>query len=533
MSEESTKWDKQWGILLTRCHGADVEAKAEFKSSLLDELKRKTAENHDAGADTDAAQDANWSKLLVHAYPPCHPDTEFRSQLLGKLKSKQMNEFGEAATATTEVAKTDEDEAIRSVLSKSYQPVAPRREFQTRLLVNLKERQRHTAVIRRKSRRRTFVMSTASSIAAAAMVIFVVWMVPHGDTMSRSESKGALKLSIPETAAMDYPVADSAPGFSSDVAFADTIVTDAQASGFSIVPASFSGYRVSDAFAGSALPQAAYARSEMEVFNGSEWQRLGKDDSAQLSPGMAFRSADDMGHMQFPDGSIVSISPDSLVNVTPAGLSVEEGFMLVSVPEQVKDSFRLHFPERDIAVAPGTDLAIMVAPASLYAEGGAPAPMVMVVDREDSPGGFALAKGKAGVGPLLAKQLYRLDNYVTAALPSRTMCDTECQDLSNMLTTKTWLNSRLMGSFAGYGGNSLGGGTVDSYTTLISPAGYSRKGDRWLADSYSGQETTKIKYLSDTYFGLANERRDLALALALGSNIVVDGGNDVFYEIVK
>jgi hypothetical protein len=267
----------------------------------------------------------------------------------------------------------------------------------------------------------------------------------------------------------------------------------------------------------------------VSVGRNGEWDSAGTGRSydVALEPGMQFRASEGMGHMEFPDGTLLSLSPDSDLEVTEDGLSVSRGFVLVAVPDSSDGRFRLHFPERDLAVEPGTELAVMVEDPALFAEGGAPAPMVMVVDRPGS-GGLALAKGSNGVGPLFASQLYRLDRYVTPELPGRTLCDAEYQDLENVFKMKTVRETLPMAAFAGgFSGNR----DLSYTTTVLSPAGFTRKGDTWVADTYRGEETVKVRYLSDAYFGLANARRDLARSLALGSDAILDAGDGVFYEI--
>lgn len=533
MIDESNKWDKQWNVLLTRCHGEEVKADAGFKSGLLDELKRKTAENLDSSQTTDESTDANWRRLLTKTYIPCHHDEQFKSVLLTQLQAKQREMAGPVTAEVTE------DTAIRTILSKSYQPVSPRREFQTRLLHNLKERQRNTAVVRRKSRRRTFIMSAASSIAAAAMVMFVAWIVPQGVqgrvTASSNPEMPNLNLPIPETAMIPaaVPAEEYAPQISRTFIPA-SFETPASFAPEERVQTRFASYSPTDAFSGPALPERVYAYHNMEMDSGKGWASMASTGDMAMLPGMSFRTKDSMGHMEFEDGSLISFSPDSILDTTDDGLTVKQGFMLVSVPDTATNPFRLHFSERDIAIEPGTDLAVMVESPEKYAEGGAPAPLVMVVDRQDSPGGFALAKGKGdiGIGPLLAKQLYRLDNYVTPNLPGRTMCDTECQDLDKMFKMETVRRADVpMTSLASGGFTGFQGSEANPYSVVISPAGFSKKGDRWLADSYKDQPTVKIQYLSNEYFGLANSRRDLALALALGGKVVIDSGDGTFYEI--
>ncbi len=521
MSDQSTKWDRQWSELLTRCHGEDVEADAGFKAGLLAKLHQKAAENRLSPPEALPDEDARWGRLMKAAYIPCHPEETFRNGLLADLKAKQR----EVAASGTPAA-ADEDTALRAILTQSYQPVTPRREFETRLLENLKERQRATSQTRIRTRRRTLFFSVASSAAAAAMVLFVVWLVPHSAAGMRaipahpeglpSGSEGDLRLAVPDAA-----VATAARALRADAP-----------SSFAVVPASYSSYRADDAFSGNPLPDHAVALQNIEMDSGEGWTRVADAGRVQLRPGDVFRADGGMGHLKFPDGSLVTVSPETVLRAAAGGLEVEQGFMLVSVPERSPDRFRLHFPERDIAVEPGTELAVMAAESDKFAEGGAPAPMVMVVNGENGRGGLALAKGKNGIGPLFASQLYRLDNYVTPDMPGRTLCDTECNDLNKLFKTETVRREGLpMALFAGgFGGADR---ELDKYSTVLTPAGFTKKGTRWVADSYTDEPTVKLRYLSDAYFGFANERRDLARALALGGEVVIDGGNGVFYEVVR
>ncbi|MCC8165026.1 MAG: hypothetical protein LIQ31_02465, partial [Planctomycetes bacterium] len=224
MREDSNQWDRQWSQLLTHAHGEDVVADAGFKSSLLQSLKEKVAAREaDATLDRTSTtdDDRHWRTLLSSTYIPCYPDSEFKDELLKKLKARQAMAFGsDVMSATTEVIEPStvtetvatahtadsiaddghEDEALRTILSKSYKPVDARREFQTRLLENLKERQRRTADTRSRARRLAFYLSSASGIVAAALVvIFVVWLSPTGQAMP--EQRGNLRLTIPAVVA--------------------------------------------------------------------------------------------------------------------------------------------------------------------------------------------------------------------------------------------------------------------------------------------------------------------------------------------
>lgn len=545
MSDDSINRDEQWSILLTRCHGPEVQADMKFKAGLLDELKRKTAQNLQPEPAMENVDDRHWQKLLSSAYVPCHADDLFKSRLLGQLKARQGEMRGAATTtaaAESAAEETGDDPILGTILKKSYQPVEPRPDFQTRLLENLKERQRNTTILRRKSRRRMFFLSAVSSVAAAAMVVFVVTLIPRGmpNSASPATQLGGVDLPIPEElyASKD---AEPAPEFSTIFASANDFSAGAEEDGVetAVLPAAYRGYRAGDAFAGDALPERVIALRDIEMNKSGDWVAMRTDGASPIETGMSFRSVGAMGHMRFEDGSLLSISPDSELVATREGLSLKQGFMLVSVPDETSDRFRLHFPERDIAIEPGTDIAVLVEPESKYADGGAPAPMLMVVDRKNSPGGLALAKGKNGIGPLFAKQLYRLDKYVTPALPGRTMCDTECEDLDKMFKMDLVLAHQPdRVTPASYGSAVSSGLPLHVYdrpaaksTVVFSPAGYSKKGDRWVADTYGNQPVVRIKYLSDEYFGFANARRDLALALALGGKVVIDAGDEEFYEI--
>ncbi|MCC8190832.1 MAG: hypothetical protein LIP77_09410 [Planctomycetes bacterium] len=511
MNEQSEKWDSQWCRLLTHCHGA-VEADQVFKSTLLVDLKRKVAENRDRAEAADAARrDAGWSRLLAHAYVPCDPSPDFKATLLQSLKQKQA-----LSTANPEAPDVTEP-VIQAILASSFQPVKPRQEFETRLLANLKERQRTNTGVRRRNRRRTLFMVAMTSMSAAAMAVFVLWSAPMTPDSSPPASLNVLDIAGISHQPQFVPVA------------AESISQD-----HAVMPAAFE-YRIADAFADAPLPRSVVGLKNIEADAGAGWQAMDADTITALMPGMLFRVARGSdGSLGFSDNTMLTMSSDALVEATPAGLHLRRGSALLSVPDTASRRFRLFFPERDIAVEPGTQLAMFVPSEDEFAAGGAPAPQVMVVEDGDTRGGLALARGKYGVGPLFARYLYNLDNYVTPDLPGRPMCETECEDLEKMFKAQTLQSERPMAAFAGGSVSPFGGARFErSFTTVYTPVGFVQQGDRWQAETYRGGPTVRIRYLSDEYFGLANGRRDLARGLALGGNVILDGGDGVFYEIFQ
>lgn len=519
MSEQSIERDGQWNKLLTCCYGEEVEADTTFKSNLLQKLKTRTAENRHSAETTDSAEDRNWSRLLQTAHEPCEPRAGFKSHLLGQLKARSTQLTGPVRTQA-------EEDVLKKVLTASYTPVEPRREFQTRLLENLKERQRNTTVLRRASRRRTLFLSAMSSMAAAAAVLFVVWAAPFSATTPASPLRPSASPVIDDNL-IEFA---SAPAPERNTSFA-AMVTDAAApAAAGLAFASFTPYRVEDTFNQKALPEAVLGRG-MEVNHGEGWHPMTEDTYGSIRPGMQFRPASSgskTAGLGFNDGSSILMCADSMIEATADGFTVKQGTMAVDVPESSANRFRLNFPERDIAVEPGTMLAVTMPAPDAYADGGSPAPLVRVAD-----GGMAVARGRNGSGILLANQVYRLYDYVTPEIPGRPLCEAECEDLERTLLLPngpSTNNGQSAGSnyalFASAGGSSFS-------TMPATPVGFIQKDSRWVAKDYRGQQTVKIKYLSDDYFGLASSRRDLAPALALGADVIIDGKDDIFYEIYK
>lgn len=520
--------DNQWNKLLTRCHGEEVRPNLIFKAKLLDELKRKTAENKEttSASETEPQSEAqseerNWSKLLTHAYVPCTPRPFFKDMLLSQMAAKQ-------AEIAVPAAEDEVDTVLKTMLSQ-YQPVVPRREFQTRLLGNLKERQRSTVIMRKASRRRTLFLSGLSSLAAAAVVLFVVWVMPTATQDSRPAPAGQ-NMAVAQTAPAPMPAAQTAPAaprsdrmLASATLPASAAIPAAATAGLAL--ASLSNYRVEDVFKHSPLPSTMRGVG-MEINRGDGWQDMDETMLANVTPGIMLRPKmqDGPSGLGFGDGSTIHMQPDSVIQTTPRGIAVKQGSLTVNVPANSDSRFYLHFPERDVAVEPGTMLAVAVPAPDLYADGGAPAPVVKVLD-----GGMAVAKGKGGSGVLLANQVYQLDNYITPDLPGRPLCSSECQELqSNFMQP---VNPMPMPQYSPTQLVSAGAVTDKRLTPIR--VGYTKKGTRWQSNSYNGQPTVKIPYLSDEYFALANSRRDLSLPLSLGSEVVFDGGDGNFYEIYK
>ncbi len=578
MSEQHSEWEKQWGELLSHAHGEEVEARPEFRAGLLAKLKAKTAENTvEAESNMADADAANWQKLLSATYPPCEPRSEFKSSLLTRLKQRQHEvaaftgfEAEEEAESTEDAnwrtlltatysegearsefksgllaelkqkqkgqapcpvcPEVTEEDAVRKLITTSYTPVQPRKEFETRLLVNLKQRQRDTHATRSTYRRRTIYLSGLSSMAAAAMVMFVVWIMPGGK-LEQPTGQGQILASGP----METVLTPA----EREVVMANTslVGNDSPVSSLSLLPAAAAvtaagSYRVAEAFASSSLPQTVRGIG-MQINDGDGWRSMDETMLARVEPGMQFRPDSNTARsgLGFSDGSTFLVFPDSLISATANGFTMREGEMAVTVPDTSDSLFRLHFPERDIAIEPGTMMTVAVESPDNYADGGAPAPVVKVLG-----GGMALAMGKNGAGPLLANQVYELDKYVTPEIPGRPLLAVETQELRRLMNPV----GVEMAAAGGPSFDSTGMQMVSSATAVTqaasratTPEGFVKKGNRWQAKNYQNQPTIRIKYLSDAYFGFANKRRDLADALALGGEVILDGNDGNFYEIYR
>ena len=460
--------------------------------------------NHPVG------RDDQWELLLTRCYGNVEPDADFRSRLLGELKARIHEPGDEREDATGDGLEADPHEApIRTLIAKAYVPIEPDREFQTRLLANLKRRQKTTVMVREHRRRRSIFSSVVSSLAAAA-VLFVVWLVPLGD--SPVPGFGIAYTDTGDSVLTDALPASGLPeraGFDADPVHADSFIPNAASS--------YDKFSVDAAFASSPLPKTVGGVG-MELDVGGGWRAMGATLLTRISPGMAFRSTSQTAGLVFDDGSFMRMLPQAMITATENGFSINQGEVVVTVPGDSRQAFRLHFPERDIAVEPGTDLAVNVPFPGQYAEGGAPAPVVKVFD-----GGLAMARGRNGVGPLLANQAYLIDNYVTPDLPGRPLYATEYAELLDIPPS------------VGFGGGAPGQ-LVSSFgiaPRTPEPQGFWKVGGKWVAQTYSSQPLTRIQYLSDAYFGLASKRRDLASALAVGPNAIIDAGDGVFYEIYR
>lgn len=517
MTEHPEGRDDQWEMLLTRCYGK-VEADAAFRSRLLGQLKAKASETKDERSDAGLDSDVLWSKLLAAAYPPCEARAGFKANLIAELKDKIRPQTDAAVESQVD----PEEAPIRTLITKVYVPVEPRREFQTRLLLNLKDRQKTAVRTKEYYRRRSIFSSFASGLAAAAAVLFVVWLAPIGDRRvgeSPEPEFGMAYADIEDSVLPDTPPApkrspDPAPSGSDP----DANIQTASLTTNAVSP--YDSYSVDAAFASSPLPKTVRGVG-MELDDGGGWRTMDESLLTRVSPGMSFRSTRQTAGLGFNDGSTMLMSPKAIVTATPNGFYVDQGEVAVTVPANSDQGFRLHFPERDIAVEPGTMLAVNSPLPDHYAEGGAPAPEVKVLD-----GGMALARGKNGVAPLLANQVYLVDNYTTPDMPGRPLCAAECAALRGTPSP-----------------SGLGGGYVPAPAQLVSNtgvapmtmtpviSGYRKDGAKWIANTYTNQPLTRIRYLSDAYFGLANSRRDLAAALAIGPNSIIDAGDGVFYEI--
>lgn len=419
-------------------------------------------------------QEQNWGALLGNAADPGTPRPLFKAALLAELKGR-----------------------VRA------QAEAPSDKFRSDLLQNLRQTQRNDAERRWHSRRRALFMSVASSLAAAAIVMFIVWVQPS----LQQQHEAALPLTE-ETALIQSA---AVPAAAQPAASAER--TLAEATGYT-------PYVQTAAFSGPALP-ATMRGIGMQVDRGDGWTDMDATLITAVEPGMRLRArtGTDIAGAGFGDGSTITVRPGAIIETTNRGLAVRQGAMTVNVPAGGTNRLYMHFDQRDLAVEPGTMLAVNVPDASLFADGGAPAPEVKVLD-----GGMALARGTAGNGIMLANRVYRLDNYVTADMPSRPLTEWESEELANMPMPLPR---------AQVGAHLVAGAPLAGAASRPTLTGYTQHGSRWVADTWKDQPLVRVRWLSDDYFTLAGARRDLAAPLSLGANVIIDGGDGNFYEIYR
>lgn len=514
MTDQAEKWGKQWQDLLTHSYG-DVEADRGFRARLLSDLKRKTAQNLAASSETESTDEENWSKLLTVSYVPCEPRAEFGRQLFAELRLKTKLNADAKIHASAAEAPTPEDAAMRTLLTKSYDPVAPRKEFETRLLENLKERQRATHVIRRSSRRRTLWFSGLSGVAAAAMAAFVVWLAPldsmFAPSSSVSHSREFASLSSSSFAGADTLETASEPSPVSRMGLVPASLT---------VPAAADAYKAADSFAGRPYPRTARGIA-MEVDDGDGWKPMDITTLVELRPGLTFRANGEKGGLGLSDGSSVFMCPDSVVAVTENGFAVRQGVASFETFEQSDEHLRLDFASRDISLEPGTQLVVSMRPGE-YADGGAPAPIITVMD-----GGMALIRNENGIGPMFADHIYQMHEFVTPDIPGRPIGSVDRRALMRALDREVPVQATP--SYAP--SQMVDGGVVTGSLPIARPRGFAKQGSKWVAAGYDDQPTVRLRYLSDEYFDFANHRRDLASGLGLGGEVILDGGDGNFYEI--
>ncbi|MDR3210424.1 MAG: hypothetical protein LBU79_00715 [Planctomycetota bacterium] len=522
MSDKFSQPDTQhqWNRLLSGSTGSAPSPA--FQENLLRQLRARQVSLSSENQESSPVADQSWQRLLASTqHASARP--EFALSLLRELREKM------AADGIANQTVSDQPEGVR-----------PREYFQDHLLINLKARQ-HAAQIIRSDRRRYSIFAPLLSGLAAAVLLLLLGNIPFSTTDSpvvlNPETTSALAL-VPDTPPVDTEdlresVASVSPVNATPVL--SSVPPSVSPSPGTLVAAAYNptgdepvSYDLDAIFALPALPKTVRGVG-VEIDDGNGWKVLDESRLTRLAPGLAFRSIQNQAGLEFGNGSTILMQPEAILVATSEGFSVKQGELAVNVPVDNSESLRLHFPERDLAVEPGTMLVVNAFYPDRYADGGAPAPEVKILD-----GGLAFARGKSGNAPLLANQVYLIDKYVTPDLPSRPLCRAECDAMENYgLPTglqspgqpQRQIDPRQLVMDTGAFNRDI--------STSASPSGFRQEGNRWVAKTYSGQPTIPVKYLSNPYFGLAATRRDLGSALALGPNVVIDNGEGVFYEIQR
>lgn len=289
------------------------------------------------------------------------------------------------------------EEGLEMLLKTTYEKPSIRPDFRDQLLGQLKERQRERSM----SRRRKVLVLYSSVTAAAAALVLVALPVLSAATPVHSGGNGQTVLaqravSMPEAQPASFSPLSLDPTCDTTTAFASSNVNGQPLFNFA-----------------GRTARAVNAVDVAEPSTGA-WRTVASGETFALENGTRFRTP--IGSLneisvEIDKGPTVMLDGMSQMKICAGELRLEDGNALVSVTGG-DQPVGLRLAGQDVELLPGTMAFMHLEDGEGYADGGAPAPVLVLLKGQ----GQTLDAHKT---PLLAGQVYELYETGTGKFPTR------------------------------------------------------------------------------------------------------------------
>ncbi len=354
---------------------------------------------------------------------------------------RSLLRFGRKVRATDKRGRIMSDEGfekgLKLLLNQAYDRPEPDEIFRNQLLQRLRGKQMQ---VRARRRRKIITLCTSCATAAAAAA-FVIGVLPLNGLQPVAAPEPGVAAAPQPGAAQPFatgshyrPLPPSAIKIASHgdlrtAPFADFVSAPG---GSRSVEAS-----VAPVLAGTVTPaqithldgQYAHAINAIEIRTGTgDWSALKADSKFMLKKGMQIRTpvgTADPVTVAIRNGTMLMLDGMSRIAVGEKDLRLQDGRAVVSLTHS-KLGVELHLAKQELALQPGAMAFLRVEDGDDYAQGGAPAPVMVLLKGQALP---LQADGavRSDANVLSANKVYELYNTGTGRYPSREIGSYESQ----------------------------------------------------------------------------------------------------------
>lgn len=418
----------------------------------------------------------------------------------------------------------DENESLEKrvgmLLKRAYEPVESRPEFREDLLGKLKQRQQVMRQTRSDRRRRNVIQFYGSLAALATAAAIVVSILPHSSTAITPPppNKSAPTLE-PGTAFVE--ASDETPALESHLVAARPVPAPTASEARTWKPTTIED-ETKTIIASMATPVQSVGAAALvdepsvplrvmsparHVVSKSEWHTVAADESVSLGHNECIRSVENTDGevgIWVGDGSVVGLYPGGELGNRKGDVALCRGEAIVIVHKGAQP-LALRVPDYRLQIEPGSRIFLRVVSGPEYAEGGAPAPCVTVLD------GAITAKGPHGTGQLRAGSSYRLYSTFINGMPGRTVTDTQRRilptsgrrpSLASLASTGAAIRgidrSAVSDQLREPGELESSAGSRDNNELVLRGHHFLRRDGRWVAEGVSAGDQPQVRLAYDS-----------------------------------